>query len=105
MGDLASAPPLLRTQWPRFRSICQKQPETEFHKSQDMRCRSVAADMPSDLAHGLFGRATECDTLDQLLDTTRAGQSGVLVLRGEAGAGKTALLDYVSDHAPGFRIE
>jgi chromosomal replication initiation ATPase DnaA len=33
----------------------------------------------------------------------RSGQSQVLVLRGEAGIGKTALLDFVSERASGFR--
>ena len=50
------------------------------------------------------GRRTERAVLDQLLAETRAGQSRVLVLRGEAGAGKTALLDYVHEQASGFRV-
>jgi DNA-binding CsgD family transcriptional regulator len=51
-------------------------------------------------AHGgpsagvLYGRRRECEALDRLLDGSRAGQSGVLVLSGEAGVGKTALLEY-----------
>ena len=43
---------------------------------------------------GLRGRRTELAALDRLLAEVRAGQSRVLVLRGEAGVGKTALLDY-----------
>jgi predicted ATPase len=42
----------------------------------------------------LYGRRGECEALDRLLAQVRAGPSGVLVLRGEAGVGKTALLDY-----------
>jgi DNA-binding CsgD family transcriptional regulator len=42
----------------------------------------------------LRGRRDECAVLDGLLQGARAGRSGVLVLRGEAGVGKTALLDY-----------
>jgi AAA ATPase domain len=42
----------------------------------------------------LRGRRNECATLDALLDGARTGRSGVLVMRGEAGVGKTALLDY-----------
>jgi DNA-binding CsgD family transcriptional regulator len=43
----------------------------------------------------LVGRQAECQVLDRLLQDAVAGQSGVVVLRGEAGIGKTALLDYV----------
>ncbi len=52
----------------------------------------------------LRGRRRECEALDRLLDSVRAGQSQVLVLRGEAGAGKTALLAYMLERASGFRI-
>jgi hypothetical protein len=44
----------------------------------------------------LIGRRAECETLDRLLTEAFAGQSGVLVLRGEAGIGKTALLRWSS---------
>jgi hypothetical protein len=53
----------------------------------------------------LRGRSYECESLDRLLLDLRAGQSQVLVLRGEAGAGKTALLDYVQEQAGGCRVE
>jgi len=53
---------------------------------------------------GLRGRRTECAALNQLLAEARAGQSRVLVLRGEAGVGKTALLGYVHEQASGFRV-
>jgi hypothetical protein len=52
----------------------------------------------------LRGRLTECAALDQLLTDVRAGQSQVLVLRGEAGVGKTALLDHVQARASGCRV-
>ena len=42
----------------------------------------------------LRGRQDECAVLDRLCEGARAGQSGVLVVRGEAGVGKTALLDF-----------
>ena len=53
---------------------------------------------------GLLDRGRERDVLDRLIAETRAGQSRVLVLRGEAGIGKTALLGYLSDAAEGCRI-
>jgi DNA-binding CsgD family transcriptional regulator len=52
----------------------------------------------------LVGRRGECDALDQLLARLRTGRSPVLVLRGEAGVGKTALLEYLLDEATGCRI-
>ncbi|KJK57447.1 AAA family ATPase [Saccharothrix sp. ST-888] len=42
----------------------------------------------------LYGRAEEQAAIDRLLDEARVGRSGVLVLRGEPGIGKSALLDY-----------
>ena len=45
----------------------------------------------------LLGRADECALLDALLADVRRGESRSLVLRGEAGIGKTALLQYLSE--------
>jgi DNA-binding CsgD family transcriptional regulator len=52
----------------------------------------------------LRGRRDECAALDRLLGGARAGQSGALVLEGEAGAGKTALLDYAIASASDLRV-
>jgi DNA-binding CsgD family transcriptional regulator/tetratricopeptide (TPR) repeat protein len=52
----------------------------------------------------LLGRAGERQVLDQLLENVRGGQSAVLVIRGEAGVGKTALLHYCARQASGFRV-
>jgi DNA-binding CsgD family transcriptional regulator len=52
----------------------------------------------------LLGRASERQALDRLLENVRGGQSAVLVVRGEAGVGKTALLHYCTRQASGFRI-
>ena len=51
----------------------------------------------------LRGRDSERETLRDLIARTRSGTSQVLVLRGEAGVGKTALLEYVSELASGCR--
>ena len=58
----------------------------------------------ADPRFGLRGRGGECRTLDQLVADARAGRSAVLVLRGEAGAGKSALLEFVVTRAPDCRI-
>ena len=52
----------------------------------------------------LLGRRSECETLDQVLDAVRAGQSRALVMLGEPGVGKTALLDYASERATDCRV-
>src|SRR3954452_15721573 len=52
----------------------------------------------------LLGRAAECQVLGRLLEEARADRSAVLVIRGEAGVGKTALLDYCARQASGFRV-
>lgn len=44
----------------------------------------------------LHGREVEQDRIDRLLQAAREGRSGALVLRGEPGIGKTALLDYAA---------
>jgi predicted ATPase len=50
----------------------------------------------------LAGRETECARLDQLLAEARRGRSGGLVLRGEPGIGKSALLEYAAERAFGL---
>lgn len=52
----------------------------------------------------LLGRGAEQRQLDRLLQQAQAGSSGVLVLRGDPGIGKTALLDYAAARAGPMRI-
>ncbi|MCW2911166.1 MAG: ATP-dependent transcriptional regulator, MalT-like, LuxR family [Actinomycetia bacterium] len=52
----------------------------------------------------LLDRLPERTALSQLLDAARAGRSGVLVMRGEPGVGKTALLEYAIESAAGLRV-
>src|SRR5919112_5978365 len=52
----------------------------------------------------LLGRSAECQALEQALDRVRGGDSAVLVVRGEAGVGKTALLHYCARQASDFRV-
>jgi DNA-binding CsgD family transcriptional regulator len=52
----------------------------------------------------LLGRAEECARIDELLDRARCGRSGTLVIRGDPGIGKTALVDYAGSRADGMRV-
>ncbi|MBB6551788.1 LuxR family transcriptional regulator [Nonomuraea rubra] len=54
----------------------------------------------------LHGRKIECDRLDELVATVQTGRgsSSVLVVRGEAGIGKTALLEHARGSAAGCRV-
>jgi DNA-binding CsgD family transcriptional regulator len=52
----------------------------------------------------LVGRQTECERIEVLLDQARAGDGGVLVIRGMPGVGKSALLRYASGRAGGLRV-
>ncbi|MEU9522780.1 AAA family ATPase [Streptomyces sp. NPDC048224] len=65
----------------------------------------ASADLPGwRRAAELTGRRIECGALDQLIGTVRAGGSQSLLLHGEAGVGKTALLEYVAVQARGCRV-
>jgi hypothetical protein len=52
----------------------------------------------------LRGRQAELEALQRVLEAARTGESRTLVLRGEAGSGKTALLGQLVDRAAGFRV-
>jgi DNA-binding CsgD family transcriptional regulator len=52
----------------------------------------------------LRGRSRECELLDEVIETVRGGESGALVVRGEAGVGKTALLEHAVRSAADLRV-
>ncbi|MGW5261942.1 AAA family ATPase [Microbispora sp. NPDC004025] len=52
----------------------------------------------------LYGRAAEQAQVDRLLANARSGRSGVLVIRGQPGIGKTALLGHLTERAAGVRV-
>ena len=52
----------------------------------------------------LLGRRCERNAVDHLLEQVRGRRSGVLVLRGEPGVGKTALLQYAAESASALRV-
>ena len=61
--------------------------------------------MPTRVAPpGLLGRGREGEILSGLVAAAKAGRSQVLVLRGEAGIGKTALLELLLAGATGCRV-
>ena len=55
-------------------------------------------------SQALLGRRNECGVLDGLLAAALGGRSGVLVIVGEPGVGKTALLEYAVESASSFRV-
>src|SRR5690242_521285 len=55
-------------------------------------------------APAFTGRARERAVVDGILDRVRDGKSGALVIRGEAGIGKTTLLGYAARQASGCRL-
>src|SRR6185295_8757634 len=59
--------------------------------------------MPAIRGLGFLGRTRERERLDAMLAHARDGQSAVLVIRGEPGIGKTALLRYAARQAAGLR--
>jgi DNA-binding CsgD family transcriptional regulator len=63
--------------------------------------------LPAEAGDGagrLVDRRDECEALDRLVADVLAGASRTIVLRGEAGVGKSALLGYLSDRATDWRV-
>jgi DNA-binding CsgD family transcriptional regulator len=60
--------------------------------------------MPARGGLGFLGRAIERRGIDEVVARARDGRSGVLVIRGEPGIGKTALLRYAARQASGMRV-
>src|SRR5229473_2576893 len=65
---------------------------------------TMAGDPPKGRRVMLWGRRQQCEALDGLIAEVRAGRSRVLVVRGEAGIGKTALLGYAAETAQDFQV-
>ena len=54
--------------------------------------------------HSLYGRTSECALLDDVIAELRAGRSRTLLIHGEPGIGKTALLDHAVESAADLRV-
>jgi DNA-binding CsgD family transcriptional regulator len=81
-------------------------PEGKSHDVDDEAAgelRILGLVLPSDVTD-LIGRAAECDALDSLVCEALAGRSHAVVLRGEAGIGKSALLRYVRERVEGWHV-
>ena len=65
----------------------------------------AVSDVPGDTSMPQpHGRRRECEALDRLVAGLRAGASQMLVVRGEEGVGKGALLDYLAERATGCHV-
>jgi hypothetical protein len=65
----------------------------------------VPAAFPADgRTMNLLGRGAECGVLELLVEAVRSGESRALVVHGEAGVGKTALLEYATGWASDCRV-
>jgi DNA-binding CsgD family transcriptional regulator len=70
-----------------------------------MRRNTMAESHPAPAGvTGLRGRSAECAALADTVAAVRWGESRTLVLRGDPGVGKTALLDYAAEAAPDLRV-
>ena len=56
------------------------------------------------IAGVLYGREADCAAVEGLIAGAGSSQSGALVVRGDPGLGKSALLGHATDHATGMRV-
>jgi DNA-binding CsgD family transcriptional regulator len=75
-----------------------------FHPEELDRLRVPTSPSRSGKMTMFRGRRAECQVLDSLLAEVRGGRCAALVVRGEVGAGKTALLDYLVESAADLRV-
>jgi DNA-binding CsgD family transcriptional regulator len=77
---------------------------TYYNDADELASAGIRNVPPAAGPKELLGRVPERAVLGRLLAGVRAGRSGVLVLRGEAGVGRTALLEEAIGSAAGFRV-
>jgi len=77
-----------------------RRPCARIHPAEPVNAQS----RPPGRVAALAGRRRERGTLDRLVEAVRAGQSQALVIRGDPGVGKSALLDYLAARAAQCRV-
>jgi Flp pilus assembly CpaF family ATPase len=77
---------------------------TDCKVGATFRCRRRRTCKVRGGAMEMIDRVAERDTVNQFVAAVRAGQSQALVVSGEAGVGKTALLDYLAGNASDCRL-
>src|SRR5262245_33307527 len=79
-------------------------PPTDYHgRRRKYRTDPIGGVVGVTLA-ALFGRTAECERIERMLADARFGSSSVLILRGEPGIGKSALLHYAQEMASGMQV-
>src|SRR5215216_1965456 len=73
------------------------------HRGHQAHARNRARELPYDRCV-LIGREAECSAIRALVDAAREGCGGALVMRGEPGVGKSALLRDAESHASDLRV-
>ena len=101
---------MTRRETTALRRIDPLEDSLEEEPTSDSEIRSSSSSSPGSVpsaggrSRGLVGRRNELAVLEQLLETARNGGSGTLVLSGDPGVGKSALLDQLISSASGFRV-
>jgi len=88
----------------RTRLVCVTNATNWLHAFRIRLLLMTDRDPAPDRVSRLRGRRTECAALDEMIAAIRDGESRTLVVRGEAGVGKTALLEYVVESASDLRV-
>lgn len=82
--------------------LAEADPPARYDLAHDME--RTAPGQAEGASSVLVGRDRECARIDGLLEGALAGESGVLIVRGEPGIGKTALLEYAAGRAAGMEV-
>src|SRR5271170_4557892 len=89
---------------PRVNPISARRNPEPQAEGRSMGERARARQSGVMLANELHGRQAECERLAGLVDYVRNGGSAVLVMHGEPGIGKTALLDFTAELDTGLKV-